>query len=232
MTIPYIDNHIEAAKERLIEQYKDASNLRATLDAFNGQTQDIEDVFQSLYFGRWVSEAEGQVLDDFGTIVGQDRLGFEDDFYRILIYVRIGINISQGETERIVDIYKIITQATLAEIIEHYPAGMYLLSNGTIQLESAQFVLAQLQQVVAAGVRIDGIGYFSDTPFGFFTAPTALGFGDNGDPNVGGTFATLYDTALPFGFYDPSRKDIGGLGHNDDPHYGGKWSTTGDSVLI
>ena len=226
--IPYINNHIEQAKARLIEQYKDAPNLKATLDAFNAQTQDLENVFQSLYFGRWVNEAEGDVLDDFGTIVGQPRLGFDDEFYRILIYVRIGINISQGETERIVDLYKIITQATLAEIIEQYPAGMYLLSNGFITLQSGQFVLNQLQQVVGAGIRIDGIGYFTDTPFGFLTAPTALGFGDNGDPSEGGIFASLYETALPFGFYDPNRKDIGGLGHNADPHYGGKWSTTGE----
>jgi hypothetical protein len=225
MTIAKINDHIEQAKERLITQYKQATNLKNILDCFNEQTQDLEDAIHELFEGRWVDVAQGQVLDDFGTIVGQDRLGFDDDFYRILIYVKMGQNISQGETERVIDVYKIITRATIAQIQEHFPAGVTLLSNGTINPITASFIYEELQKVVGAGIRVDRIGEFSDTPFGFAGAPTALGFGTVADSSIGGTFAFWYDTAPRFGFEDPNRNDILGFGTLQDHIYGGKFST-------
>lgn len=223
--IAKIDNHKEAAIERLISQYKQAENLKSILNCFNEQTQDLEDATYDLFLGRWVDVAQGTVLDDFGTIVGQDRLGFDDDFYRILIYVKMGANISQGETERVIDVYKIITRATIAQLQEAFPAGVTLLSNGTINPITAQFIYQQLQQVVGAGIRIDRIGEFSDRPFGFAGAPTALGFGTLADSSIGGEFAYFYDTSPRFGFEDPNRTDILGFGTLEDHIYGGKFST-------
>ena len=223
--IDLITDHKEQAKERLISQYQQADNLKSILDAFNEQTQDLEDAIHEMFLGRWIENAEGDTLDDFGTIVGQDRLGFDDDFYKILLYVKMGANISQGETERVIDVYKIITQATLAQLREHFPAGMTLLSNGQINPITAQFIYNKLQQVVGAGIRIDRIGEFSDAPFGFAGAPTALGFGTTADPLIGGEFAFFYDTSPRFGFEDPNRDDILGFGTLQDHIYGGKFST-------
>jgi len=223
--IAKIENHKEAAIDRLITQYKQADNLIAILNAFNGEIQDLEGATYALFVGRWVDMAQGSVLDDFGTIVGQGRLGFDDAFYRILIYVKMGINISQGETERVIDVYKIITRAGIAQLQEHFPAGMTLLSNGTINPITAAFIYEGLQNVVGAGIRIDRIGEFSDKPFGFAGAPTALGFGTLADPLVGGEFAFFYDTSPRFGFVDPNRNDILGFGTLQDHIYGGKFST-------
>lgn len=220
-----ISNHKEQATDRLIEQYKQAEKLIGILDAFNSQTQDLEDALHSLFEGRWIENASGDVLDRFGEIIGQGRLGFDDDFYKILLYVKLGENISQGETERVIDIYRIITRADICQLQEHYPAGMTLLSNGTINPITASFIYNKLQGVAGAGIRIDRIGEFSDRPFGFVGAPTALGFGTLDDLAIGGEFAHFYDTAPPFSFKDPSRDDIGGFGTLQDHIYGGRFSS-------
>lgn len=225
-----IINHKEEAKNRLITQYKNAEKLKIILDAFNSQTQDLEDAIFSLFEGTWIENATGQVLDDFGTLVGQAREGFDDDFYRILIYVKMGENISQGETERVIDIYKIITQATLCQLQEKFPAGLDLISNGVINPVTAEFIYNRLQKVVGAGIRIDNIGLMdANAHFGFLGAPgNSEGFDDLSSPGVGGVFAYFLDTNLKFGFSNA----LNGLalvdgtttfGTTDDPHIGGRF---------
>lgn len=225
MIVDKIENHVQEARDRLISQYKEAPNLTAILDAFITQIQDLENASHSLYLGRWIDEAVGQTLDDFGTIVGQERLGFDDAFYKILLYAKIGENVSQGETVRVVDVYKIITRANRAELQEHFPGGMILLSDGTINPITASFILQRLQRVVGAGIRVDRIGQFSKTnPFGFVGAPGAQGFADITQTS-GGEFAFFYDTALPFSFFNPNRNDVAGLGTLKDHIFGGKFQS-------
>lgn len=230
MIIEKINDHVEAAKGRLLTQYKQAENLKSILDAFNNQTQDLEDAIYSLFEGTWVENAEGQVLDDFGTIVGQAREGFDDDFYRILIYVKMGENVSQGETERVIDIYKIITQATLCQMQEKFPAGVDLISNGQINPITAEFIYNRIQRVVGAGIRIDNIGLMNaDAHFAFLGAPgNVAGFDDLNNPGVGGEFAYFLDTSKKFGFLDADTGQalVDGtttFGTLDDPVLGGRF---------
>lgn len=223
--IEKIDSHIQDAINRLAQQYADSSNFQAILSSFNEQIQDLEDTFFNLIEGQWVDNAEGQILDDFGTIVGQDRLGFDDDFYRILIYVKMGQNVSEGEPERLIDVYKIITRANLGWIFEDFPAGLTLMSNGEINPITAQFIYEQLQQVAPAGVRIDYIGQWDDErPFAFDGFPNAKPFDDGSDDPSSGIWAYTYDTSKPFAFEDGSDKTEG-FGTSDDYRVGGYWVT-------
>jgi hypothetical protein len=226
--IVQITDHIGEAKARLIQQYKDADNLKAILDSFNQQTQDLETVFYSLLEGRWVDNATGKTLDDFGTIVGQARSGFDDEFYRILLKLKMVENISQGETETVISAYKIVTRATEAFLDEHFPAGLILLSNGTINPVTAQFISTRLQKIVGAGIRVDQIGHYDDGAFGFLGAPNSGTFGDATDALVGGVFAYLYDISLPFSFFDsndPDDKTGAGFGTLDDHILGGQFAS-------
>lgn len=219
MIVTRIDNHIEIARDNLLAQYKDAPNLGSILDSFIKQVQDLENASWDLFEGRWVDSAQGQTLDDFGTIVGQERLGFDDDFYKILLYAKIGENVSQGETTRVVDVYKIITRATRAELQEHYPAGVMLLSDGEINPITANFIWERLQRVVGAGIRVDFIGQFPKlNPFGFVGAPEAQGFNS-------GEFAFLYDVSRPFSFENPNRNDVDGFGTLEDHIFGGRFQS-------
>ena len=54
---------------------------------------------------------------------------------------------------------------------------------------NALYVL--MDSVLAAGVRLDRLGYWSDPPFGFDGDPAARGFGNVFDGTVGGGFARI-----------------------------------------
>lgn len=212
-----INNHVEDAESNLLQQYREATKLKALLSALNIQVQNIEDALFSLFEGRWIENATGQVLDDFGEIIGQERQGFDDTFYRVLLYVKMGENISQGETERVIDVYKIITQATIVQMREIFPAGVELMSDGTINPITAEFIWAQLQRVRAAGVRIDKIGHFDNVkPFGFLGAPNAQGFDQ-------GKLGYLYKTNKKFAF--SGNPNAGGFGTLADRILGGRLGT-------
>jgi len=217
-----ITNHLSQAIDRIAEQYKDSPKFVSLITSIANQTQEIEDVFFTLYDGRWVDTAIGQTLDDFGTIVGQERLGYDDDFYRILLYVKIVQNYSEGETETIINAYKLITQATSVYLEEYYPSGVYLMSDGQINLNVQKFVFEKLQEIVSAGVRIDFIGLFDTvSPFGFEQDPSANGFDDGTNLVSAGIFAETLETALDFGF--DGTNNSSGFGTSDDSRLGGKF---------
>lgn len=211
-----ITTHVTDAEGNLIQQYKEATKLKTLLGALNVQVQDLEDALHSLIEGRWIENASGQVLDDFGEIIGQERMGFDDDFYKILLYVKMGENVSQGETERVIDVYKIITRATLVQLSEVFPAGIELMSNGTINPITAEFIWDKIQRVRAAGVRIDLIGHFDAKPFGFSKAPGAAGFNQ-------GKLGYFYKTNKKFAF--SGNANAGGFGTLADRIIGGRLGT-------
>ena len=211
-----ITTHVTDAEGNLVQQYKEATKLKALLGALSTQVQSLEDALHSLIEGRWIENASGQVLDDFGEIIGQERMGFDDDFYKILLYVKMGENVSQGETERVIDIYKIITRATLVQLSEIYPAGIELMSNGSINPITAEFIYDKIQRVRAAGVRIDRIGHFDAKPFGFAKAPGAAGFNQ-------GKLGYYYKTSKKFAF--SGNANAGGFGTLEDRIIGGRLGT-------
>ena len=113
-----IENHIEQARDRLITQFRGKKNIDAIVQALGKQTQDLEDALFPFYDARLnINTAVGEQLDRLGQIVGQERLGYDDTFYRVLISARIGINTSQGTVPDLIDIASIAT-SVLQEIVE------------------------------------------------------------------------------------------------------------------
>lgn len=223
-------DHITEGIERLIEQYKEKPNFLAVLNTLLERVQTLEDQFDNLILGRWLDNVSGDLLDKFGSIVGQDRFGLSDDDYRILIYIQIGRNNSEGRISDIANIYQLITGATKVHLVEAFPASIYLLSDGDIEESKANFIYEKLSEILSAGVRLDNIGKFDpNKPFAFAGFPNASTFGDINDPDVGGCFAYFYDIRLNFGFsyIDPDSStliefdNLRGLSDLDDPFLGG-----------
>lgn len=84
-----IVDHQDAAKKRLIIQYKESDTIRLYLDAVLSLANDLERVFCDLLLKRFIDTAEGVNLDIIGELVGQPRVlidasiieffGFEGD---------------------------------------------------------------------------------------------------------------------------------------------------------
>ncbi len=222
MTVEKNTQHVTDALDRLIEQYKESSNVRKMLQSLVPQVQDLEDVVHDLFTSRTLTASEGAQLDKLGELVGQDREGFDDDFYRILITARIGINVSNGEYEKVLDVFKLLTQSALVHLQEWYPAGYGVTADNEVDNDLMKFIANLMKLVDPAGVRLEGIMCFNgDEAFAFAGGPgNAKGFGDDTDPLEGGEFGFLHDLSVPFAF-DGDDTEALGFGDTQDPIAGG-----------
>lgn len=194
MAVPgFISTHAQDARERLLEQYKGKERFEALLNAFNAQVQELEQVFSDIYVSNAIANAVGASLDEIGSIVGQARLGFDDDRYRSLIFAKIGENTSQGDPEKILQVVKLLAVANVAMIQDWYPAGYGLWFSNSIPSGLVNFFYERLDNVDPAGVRLEALITFDEhDAFAFAgSAGSASGFGDSTNPAVGGKFAVL-----------------------------------------
>lgn len=225
--VQYIADHAPQAIKRLIQQYQDRVKLIAIMNAVNKQIQDLEDSGQDMFTSLALDFAVGAQLDLFGRIVVQPREGFDDEFYRILLKVKIGINNSSGEPKAIINTIRLLTAATLVHYQNAGNGTILLGVNTEIDPVLIDFIYNNMEKVVMAGVKIDAIISFDpDDSFSFDgVGPVGLGFSSLADPSSGGKFAYINRPTFPkfafstiTGAADPTGAGFGALA---DPSAGG-----------
>jgi hypothetical protein len=152
--IPQDEDIVERGLIRLASQFQDKPIIESFLKVYLEKLEEVEQGFLQLLNERGISSAIGNQLDLIGKIVGESRLGRDDETYRDALYLRIFINNSEGTPEDVLAALKLITQATYVNMWEHYPASVHLLTNGT----SIPNNLAEtLKNVVPAAVSLPRI---------------------------------------------------------------------------
>lgn len=214
--ISIISDHIAAAKRRLIQQYKGRPNFGAVVEASVQEWQVIEDAGHLLNTNRSIDSSTGVQLDLIGVIVGLTREpGQSNDDYRVLLKSRISQNVSQGEPERLIDIFKVLSMANLVLFEELFPAAVGFGSEVSFPDQGAVNALFEnLEKTGAAGVRVDRIVSFDPTEaFAFAGNLPGLGFGTLADAGVGGKLAHLNEAVYPFAFAgdNPNYRGFGTL---------------------
>lgn len=187
-------SHIQDAKERLKFQFKDKDNINKLLEIHVDKVQELENVFWDLLKKRFLDDAEGEQLDKLGTILGSDRNGLEDQDYRFRLKFKVGQNTSEGTTENIIDLFKILTQSAQVLVDEYFPASVVVSNGQPIPDDVKNLVETLLQKVVGAGIKFYYIATFpEDEAFAYLGKPNegAFGYGDITDPTVGGKYAGI-----------------------------------------
>lgn len=201
----YIPNHIELAKSRLIEQFKEYRKIGAFsarpeginnfIAAAVASVQDVEDVVNDLWIFRSLNQAQGVQLDEIGAIVGAPRTpGESDDDYRIDIQFQIFINSSNGEPETLYAVSRFVTNTPTVGYREYWPAACLLELNADVIPTNFG---TQIQAVAPAGVDVMVVNTYYDPPFTFEWdgLPITRGLGLNekdyapGGVEVGGRIA-------------------------------------------
>lgn len=222
-----VTDRSDQAIKLLLEQYKGQPFIEGMIRCFVDQIQELENAYCDMLAKRTIDGAEGDILDEMGTIVVQDRLGFLDDFYRNLLKAKVGENTSQGEIEKIIQITQILSDATLIHLQEWFPAGIGLSLNTDIDSSLIDFFYQRLNRIEVATVRLEALICFDDTEaFAFDGSPgdNTAGFGDSTAPLVGGKIAELHPRTEPaFSFAAQAGVTDGdeGLGTIEDPLVGG-----------
>lgn len=217
-----ITNHYLQATQRLMSQYQGSQNLLNFLAAIIQPIQDIEYELNDMNVERELVNAFGIQLDNIGTIVGLARSpGQTDSEYLMELQGQIGINVSEGQPESVIQAFQLFTGVPLVILDEFFPAEIVLESIYVFANQAAVDAMIQLMQEVApAGVRCDGIITFDPVmPFAFDGSLFGSGF-DDGSNTVGGIWSSLN---LPDTQFSMDGDDVtgAGFGSTDDPLVGG-----------
>jgi len=148
--------HISEALGNLIEEYKNAKNLKVIVTSYVTQIQILEDVFQDITIARSVNDAENAQLDGLGTIVGEPRQGRNDLDYRQAVRVRIDLNLSSGTIEQMISVIQSTLNVSEVIITEYFPAAF--LANVIDPIDPnnvSDYALELIKSGKAAGVGFD-----------------------------------------------------------------------------
>lgn len=208
-----IENHVEQAIARLQSKFR-TNDWLGVVTAYTVEIQNLETNLFNFIDGRSIEKAVGENLDNIGTIVVQERLNFDDEFYRVLIYVKIGINTSQANPEKVIDVFRLLTAANLVHLIDLENGAIELYSDGLSPTDDINFIFENMEKVVAAGIRINTIGFFDpNEAFSFAGNVPGLGFSDITGTTGGKFLNEFYRYKLPFAFagVNDSFKGFGSL---------------------
>lgn len=198
-----IKTHVADATGRLLEQYKNAPNVKALIEVLAQRAQAIEDAVNSVDSGRRLANAEGQQLDGIGELVGQPRNGLDDPTYRIFLYGAIAKNNSNGTLGTVESIAMVLFQAAAIFVQTPNSAGhsrRKAMAQISIAIGSPATNLAYLpaiqsiiQASMPAAVALSDLVLFNASGAFSMAGPQAWvrGFGSIKDPSAGGAFASL-----------------------------------------
>lgn len=203
MTHAAIQDHIDLALDRLLEQYKGAENVNAIISVLAERAQAIEDAINDIDSGRRLDGAYGAQLDGIGELVGQPRNGAEDSLYRLFLIGAIAKNNSNGTLRTLTGIAQTLLQADSVFVqTPNSPGHDRLLALAQLSLgigspKTDLMYLPAIQSIIQASmpaaVALSDMVLFDST--GAFSMagpqPWVRGFGSINDPTVGGAFASL-----------------------------------------
>lgn len=175
----YIPDHKDRAIDPLLlQQFRDKPRWNALLRGLAAGVQLEEDELFGLCNDMQLINARGDQLDNWGTIVGEQRGAMADDDYRRFITARILVNISGGTVDELIAIWELITAPSLSvRLFQAFPASY------TLQVVRDEFLtdavarrvtrmMADAKPLGIAGTLVEAVsGYF-----GFELDADALGY--------------------------------------------------------
>lgn len=191
-----ITTHIEDAKDRLIEQYKEKININSLVGIFGSGIQNIEDELEKFPNARSIHDAVGAQLDLIGSIVGLDRkVGQNDDSYRADLFVQISINTAQGDPESLILLMENLANTELVKYKNLGNCNISFYIDVDIPSEEINTLYERIEKAALAGVKVSSIIKITATETFAFAGSdggtTGKGFGDLNDSNIGGVWAEL-----------------------------------------
>ncbi len=176
MLVVQINDNVQQALNRLMEQYKRLPRLTAIITALVDQIQDLEDAVYSLNEGRQVYGSYGEQLDALGTIVGIQRNGLSDAAYLVFILGTIAENNSDTTMNTMTNIVATLFSVTSVFARDLYPAAVaFGVGSSTLDPELYNTVVAIIEASLGAGI---GLAYISS-----FDASNPFRFKGIGEPN-------------------------------------------------
>ena len=195
MSITKITTHLNDALARLLFQFKTMEKIES-LNAMQGQQiQYLEDASFDFLSKMSLQDATGAILDRWGVVLDEARLGDNDADYRSRLFFKIARNICSGTPEELILFFNYLLQTSTVQINELFPGVVYFTAVQIQNIADPVLVKSQLQQLCPAGVRIGWMSIGSNNkPFAFASHPNldARGFDTYPVTGNGGEFVSAY----------------------------------------
>jgi hypothetical protein len=149
--ITKVEIHVEDGLGKLLEQYNEKPRIKAWISSYLKQVQLLEDEIWEVFLTRLLEHADGVHLDKIGKKVGQPRIGTDDDVYKLHIRARIRINISNGQSDDIVELCRLLLQALRFRVYDYYPAS-FVIDVLDPMVEDPAFVASLIGEARGAGI--------------------------------------------------------------------------------
>lgn len=158
--------------DRLPAGLYEKPRLRAFLSAIGHGMQLVEDEIADRGLAMALATANGTDLDTLGRIVGEARLGLDDEDYRRFIAARLLARKCLGTPDELVSIAELVAAPCTAVHFDMFPAGFRLFFGRSIPLtdEMVGRVTRFLVSVKPAGVTMWLVEY-TGSPIGFEAVP-------------------------------------------------------------
>ncbi len=201
-TTTFISNYEVLAVRRLLHQYRKTVNLPKLInDLFSKEIPRQENVSVDMLTRLDIDASSDAQLDSIGELVGQERLGFSDPDYRILLKGKQAVNNSEGSINEMIDAWALLTNSPVVILVENYPHSMMLFATNEVDAGKIDLVFGLIQLAAAGGVKV--------SHFGVIPADDEYALAETAD-----------DDLSP---YTPVISSTQGLGDDTDPGYGGKY---------
>lgn len=133
----YVLDKITDYKENLrlfLTQYQDSVKLTSIMSSAYDQANDIETALFEIRDEMDIETAVGTQLDILGRVFNEERLGRNDDDYRVAIKLKAS-TIYSGEPEAIIAILKSFFGATSVKYFPNYPGKYYVYTDTELTFE-------------------------------------------------------------------------------------------------
>lgn len=131
--IRFIEDHGDKSIGNLLSIHRhrslsDKGRILSLIRALASGANDLEENLFDLQVNRTLDNSIGPDLDQWGLLVGEIRGGLPDRAYRNFIKARVLALTSEGNADRLIEIFDIITDAEEVKYIPCYPAGFALVA--------------------------------------------------------------------------------------------------------
>lgn len=133
------------------------TNIEKLIAVLTGSAQDIENALQQLLVNRTIDNAVGAQEDIIGKLVGQLRLGLDDNTYRNYLRAKVKSNHSQGHFEDLISVTKLIlnnTSYTITVQNEGTATVRVLIAGLSLTDAIGNVIFSFLTSAKVAGVRV------------------------------------------------------------------------------
>jgi hypothetical protein len=191
-----ITDHVERAKARQVEFFKNKDNLNKLIQVIAEEVQAMENTINDFHEQRSLSTASGIQLDNLGEYLNVERGTDSDDSYRARLQTEIQALNKGGQVEALITAYRSLISANKVVVDQYFPATVIVSAEvDDMNISNPSVVNAAMQRVRAAGVELVIGVALSGTSFRFASAPgqygTGRGFSSTALGGDGGKFAKI-----------------------------------------